>query len=75
MLRFLERGAGHVAEVVTGGEHRAVGGDDDAEGVGVAGPPEGRGQRLHHVDGECVALLRTVERDRDDVAATFLEDR
>ena len=47
----------------------------DAERISVAGPPEGRGQHLHHIDGECIALLRTVERDRDHVVATFLEDR
>ena len=64
---LVERGAGHVAEVVPGREHRAVGGQHDAEGVGRADRLERGGELLHHVEGEGVALLRPVEGDGRDV--------
>ena len=65
---LVERGPGHVPEVVPGGEHRPVGGEDHAAGVGAPDGGERGCQLLHHVDGERVALLRPVEGDGDDVA-------
>ena len=45
LLRLLERGAGHVAEVVPGREHRPASGDDDPECVAVAGAAQRLGER------------------------------
>ena len=64
----VERGAGHVGEVVPGGEHRPVGREDHPGGVAPAGLGERLGQLAHHVERQRVALLRPVEGDRDHVA-------
>ncbi len=69
VLRGGKVGAGHVAEVVTGREHRAHRGEHDAERVARAGLVERGGHLEHHVEGEGVALLRPVEGDGDDIAA------
>ena len=64
----VEVGAGHVAEVVSGGEHRAVRGEDHAERVARPDVAQRSGQLDHHVERQRVALLGTVEGDRGDVA-------
>ena len=48
-------------------------GDHDPEGVAVAGAAQRLGEREHHIDGQGVALLGTVERDGDDVAVALDE--
>ena len=63
--------AEHVAEVVTGREHRTLGCDDDAERVGLADLAKGRRDLLHRLEGEDVALLGVVEGQRGDVAGVF----
>src|SRR5208283_813352 len=56
--------AGDLGEVVPGTEHRAVPGQHDAEGIAVAELTE-RGDQLAHVlQGQGVAALRPVHRDR-----------
>ena len=62
----VQRRALHVAEVVPGREHRAVGRQDHAEGVAGADLAQGGGELEHHVEGEGVALLGPVEGDRGD---------
>ena len=59
--------AAHVAEVVTGREHRAVGGEDDAERVAVR-RPRGSASVSSTItsSGERVALLGAVQGDGRD---------
>ena len=63
--------AEHVAEVVTGREHRTLRRDDDAERVRLADLAKRCRDLLHRLEGEDVALLRVGQGQRGDVAGVF----
>ena len=65
--------AGHVAEVVAGGEHRAGGREDDTGGVGAADVAERCRELEHHVECQGVALLGAVEGDGGEGAVVLDE--
>jgi len=63
--------AEHVAKVVTGREHRTLGGDDDAERIRLADLAKRRRDLLHRLEGEDIALLGVGQGQRGDVASVF----
>jgi hypothetical protein len=67
-------GAGHVGEVVTGGEDRPVGGQDHAPGVRLAGGTQCGQQLGHQLERQGVAALRPVQRDRGERPVALHQD-
>ena len=69
MVEGLRQGArGHRLDVGAGGEDLVGAGDDDAADVGVGVEPlQLGGDPLHHLRGEGVARLRSVEAQQGDV--------
>ena len=61
----------HLAKVVTSGEHRAVGCEDDACCISATGIGKGVGQCSENIKRECIALCGVRQRDRDRVAVAF----
>ena len=70
MVGDLHRGAGHVGEIVTRAEHRAVGRDDDTVGVRCRHRLQSLDDLEHGVERQRVALLGAVEGDGGDGTVT-----